>query len=189
MELILASQSPRRRELLARLGLRFRVEAAGADETMDAAKDPFDEVARLSRVKAGAVHAGPEDVVIAADTMVVLDGAALGKPKDPADAARTLRALSGRDHQVMTGLTVKRGDWVRSLTSVTRVWFRELSEGEIAAYIASGEPLDKAGSYGIQGLAACFVERLDGDYYNVMGLPLCPLTGLLRQAGVEVLGQ
>lgn len=189
MELILASQSPRRRELLARLGLRFSVRTAGVDETMDPSKDPFDEAARLSRAKAAAVDAGPDDVVIAADTVVVLDGTALGKPKDPADAARMLRALSGREHQVMTGLTVKRGEWLRSLTAVTKVWFRALSESEIAAYTASGEPLDKAGAYGVQGLAACFVERLDGDYYNVVGLPLCPLTGLLRQAGVEVLGQ
>lgn len=189
MGLILASQSPRRRELLARLGLRFDVRTANVDETMDPSKAPFDEVARLSRAKAAAVDAGPDDVVIAADTVVVLDGTALGKPKDAADAARMLRALSGWEHQVMTGLSVKRDEWLRSLTAVTTVRFRNLSEPEIAAYTASGEPLDKAGAYGIQGLAACFVEGLDGDYYNVVGLPLCPLTGLLRQAGVEVLGQ
>lgn len=188
MGLILASQSPRRRELLARLGLPFTVEAAGVDETMDPDRDPFDEVARLSQAKAAAGGAGPDDTVIAADTVVVLDGTVLGKPKGPDGAAHMLHALSGRDHQVMSGLTVRRGEQVWSLTAVTRVWFRALSGAEIAAYVASGEPLDKAGAYGIQGLAASFVERLDGDYYNVVGLPLCPLVGLLRQAGVEVLG-
>lgn len=188
MGLILASQSPRRRELLARLGLPFTVAPAGVDETMDPERDPYDEVARLSQAKADAVPVGPDDVVVAADTVVVLDGRVLGKPKDPDDAARMLRALSGRSHQVMTGLTVKRGGRRWPLTAVTRVWFRPLSGAEIDAYIASGEPMDKAGAYGIQGLAAAFVERLDGDYFNVVGLPLCPLAGLLRQAGVQVLG-
>lgn len=188
MGLILASQSPRRRELLSRLGLRFQVETAGVDETMDPAKAPFDETARLSRAKAFAVNAGPDDTVIAADTVVVLDGAALGKPKDPSDASDMLHALSGRSHEVMTGLTVKRGEQSWSLTAVTRVWFRPLSGAEIAAYVESGEPMDKAGAYGIQGLAGSFVERLEGDYFNVVGLPLCPLTGLLRKAGIAVLG-
>lgn len=188
IRLILASQSPRRRELLERLGLSFEVKAADVDETMDSGKNPAEEVARLSRMKAAAVDAGREEVVIAADTVVVLGGMVLGKPKDKPDAVRMLRALSGREHQVMSGLTVRRGDRIWSETVVTKVRFRELDEAEIAAYVESGEPLDKAGAYGIQGLAAIFVERLDGDYYNVMGLPLCPLVGLLRRAGVPVLG-
>ena len=145
MGLILASQSPRRRELLARLGLPFTVEAAGVDETMDPDRDPFDEVARLSQAKAAAAGAGPDDTVIAADTVVVLDGTVLGKPKGPDGAAHMLHALSGRDHQVMSGLTVRRGEQVWSLTAVTRVWFRALSGAEIAAYVASGEPHGQGG--------------------------------------------
>ncbi len=188
MELILASRSPRRRELLGRLGLSFRVEAADVDETMDPGASPLAEVARLSERKAAAVSAGEADVVVAADTVVVLGGAVLGKPKDAEDAARMLHALSGREHQVMTGLTVRRGMERFSETTVTRVRFRPLLEEEIAAYVASGDPLDKAGAYGVQGSAAIFVERLVGDYYNVMGLPLCPLTRLLRTVGLRVLG-
>ena len=172
MGLILASQSPRRRELLARLGLPFTVEAAGVDETMDPDRDPFDEVARLSQANAAAAGAGPDDTVIAADTVVVLDGTVLGKPKSPADAARMLHALSGRPHQVMSGLTVRRGGQQWSLTAVTKVWFRPLSGAEIAAYVASGEPLDKAGAYGIQGLGSLFVKEIRGDYCNVVGFPL-----------------
>ena len=189
MELILASQSPRRRELLERLGLHFTVRAADIDETMDPGKPPFDEVARLSREKAAAVAAGaPETVVVAADTVVVLEDRVMGKPRSEDEAAEMLRRLSGRPHQVMTGMTVRRGTWAESGTVVTDVHFRPLSEAEIAAYVATGEPMDKAGAYGIQGLASIFVDRLDGDYYNVMGLPLCRLCGMLRRAGVPVLG-
>ena len=190
MELILASQSPRRRELLARLGLSFRVLAADIDETMDPGRAAFQEVARLSAGKAAAVAASaPEDsVIVAADTVVVLEGKILGKPRDKADAARMLQDLSGRDHQVMTGLTVRRGPVVQTDTVVTHVHFRPLDHREVAAYVASGEPMDKAGAYGIQGLASIFVDRLDGDYYNVMGLPLCRLCRMLRAVGVEVLG-
>ncbi len=186
MKLILASQSPRRRELLARLGLQFTVEAPDIDETMDPARPAGDEVARLSRRKAGAVDAGPDDVVIAADTVVVLDGQVLGKPGDEAEAARMLRALSGRAHQVLTGLTVRRAAAVRTRTVATDVHFRALTEREIAAYVASGEPMDKAGAYGAQGLGAIFIERLEGDYFNVVGLPLGPLAGMLREAGVAL---
>ena len=188
MELILASQSPRRRELLARLGLTFTVRAAELDETMDPGLSPADEVARLSAEKAAAVDPGDGSVVVAADTVVVLEGKILGKPRDKADAARMLQDLSGRDHQVMTGLTVRRGPVVQTDTVVTHVHFRPLDHREVAAYVASGEPMDKAGAYGIQGLASIFVDRLDGDYYNVMGLPLCRLCRMLRAVGVEVLG-
>lgn len=190
MELILASQSPRRRELLERLGLTFTVQVADIDETMDPAKLPFDEVARLSRDKAAAVavHAPETAVVVAADTVVVLEDRVLGKPHSEREAAEMLRSLSGRPHQVMTGMTVRRGSHVESDTVVTDVHFRSLSEEEIAAYIATGEPMDKAGAYGIQGLASIFVDRLAGDYYNVMGLPLCRLCAMLRKAGVPVLG-
>ncbi|MCI8526519.1 MAG: septum formation inhibitor Maf [Oscillospiraceae bacterium] len=187
--LILASQSPRRRELLARLGLPFTVRAADVDETMDQDVPPEEEVARLSARKAAAAAAGPGDVVVAADTVVVLDHRVLGKPRDAAEARAMLTALSGRSHQVMTGLTVRRGGEIQTETAVTQVRFRPLSSGEIDAYVATGEPMDKAGAYGIQGLAAVFADRLDGDYYNVMGLPLCALCRMLRRAGLPVLGE
>ena len=191
MELILASQSPRRRELLARMGLSFTVSVADIDETMDDAKKPFDEVARLSAQKAAAIaETAPADaVIVAADTVVVLEDRVLGKPHSTEEAVAMLTALSGRDHQVMTGVTVRRGGETVTDTVVTHVWFRPLSRAEIDAYVASGEPMDKAGAYGIQGLAGLFVERLDGDYYNVMGLPICRLCAMLRSVGVEVLGQ
>ena len=128
---------------------------------------------------------GPDDVVIAADTIVVCDGQVLGKPTDEADAYRMLQLLSGRDHQVMTGLTVLRGDQCVSCTEITQIHFRELSRGEILSYIATGEPMDKAGSYGIQGGAALFAEKMNGDYYNVMGLPVCRLGQILRQLAPE----
>lgn len=188
MELILASQSPRRRELLAQMGLRFTVHAADIDETMDPGLPAGQEVARVSRAKALAVARGPEDVVIAADTVVVCQGKILGKPHTPERAVEMLKLLSGRDHQVLTGCTVLRGETVLSHLETTHLYFRPLSGEEIAAYVATGEPLDKAGAYGIQGLGGLFVRRLEGDYYNVMGLPLCALTGLLRQVGVPVLG-
>lgn len=188
MELILASQSPRRRELLAQMGLCFTVHAADIDETMDPGLPAGQEVARVSRAKALAVARGPEDVVIAADTVVVCQGKILGKPHTPERAVEMLELLSGRDHQVLTGCTVLRGETVLSHLETTHLYFRPLSAEEIAAYVATGEPLDKAGAYGIQGLGGLFVRRLEGDYYNVMGLPLCALTGLLRQVGVPVLG-
>ena len=128
-------------------------------------------------------------MVIAADTIVVCDGERLGKPRDEADAFRMLRLLSGRDHQVMTGLTVLRGERSETLTEVTDIHFRELTDNEIRAYIATGEPMDKAGSYGIQGGAALFVSHLCGDYFNVVGLPVCALTGMLRRFGLRVMGE
>ena len=189
MSLILASQSPRRRELLGLTGLDFTVRVADIDETMDLSKAPYDEVARVSRLKALAVARKPEDVVVAADTIVVCDHQVLGKPRNEADAFRMLRLLSGRDHQVMTGMTVLRGDEVITCTEVTDIHFRDLSDGEIRAYIATGEPMDKAGSYGVQGGAALFVTRLEGDFYNVMGLPVCRLALILRQFGLPVMGE
>lgn len=189
MQVILASQSPRRKELLGLTGLDFIIRVADIDETMDPGATPYDEVARLSREKALAVPREGEDVVIAADTIVVCDGARLGKPKDEADAFRMLSLLSGRDHQVMTGLTVLKGERIETLTEVTDIHFRELSDAEILAYIATGEPMDKAGSYGIQGGAALFVSHLNGDYFNVVGLPVCALTGILRGFGLRVMGE
>ena len=185
MQLILASASPRRKELLGLYGIPFTVRAADIDETMDPDKPPFDEVARLSREKALAVPREPEDVVVAADTIVVCDGIVLGKPRDEAQAIEMLSLLSGRAHQVMTGCTVLRGQKDETFTEVTDIHFRPLSPGEIRRYVATGEPMDKAGAYGIQGGAALFCQRMEGDYYNVMGLPVCALGQVLKQIAPE----
>ena len=158
----------------------FVIRVADIDETMDNAKAPFDEVARVSRLKAEATPRSKEDVVVAADTVVVCNGQILGKPKDEADAFRMLKMLSGKVHQVMTGLTVLYGDSAVVCTEVTDIHFRELTDREILTYIRTGEPMDKAGSYGIQGGAALFVEKLVGDYYNVVGLPVCRLGQILK---------
>lgn len=187
MRLILASQSPRRKELLGLLGLAFTIQVPHADETMDPADAPAHQVALVSRRKALATVCSKEDVVIAADTIVVCDGKILGKPKDQADAFRMLSMLSGRTHQVMTGLTVLRGDCIESCTEITDVTFRPLSEKEIRRYIDSGDPMDKAGAYGIQSGAALFVEAIHGDYYNVVGLPVCRLVQILQKAVPELL--
>ena len=181
MNLILASASPRRQELLKLFGVPFTVRVADIDETMDLSRPAFDEVARVSRMKALAVPREEDDVVIAADTIVVCEGKVLGKPRDEADAAAMLRLLSGRDHQVMTGCTVLQGQRIETFTEVTDLHFRELSPREIARYVASGEPMDKAGSYGIQGGAALFCTHMVGDYYNVMGLPVCALGQTLKR--------
>ena len=189
MAIILASQSPRRRELLGQMGLSFTVRVADIDETMDPRLPPEDAVAAISAKKAAAIPAEPGDVVIAADTIVVLDGTILGKPHSKEEAEQMLLALSGRAHRVMTGVTVLQDGKLHSFTEITQVIFRSLSQTEIRAYVATGDPMDKAGSYGIQGLADLFVERLEGDYFNVMGLPLCALGRVLRCFGVEILGE
>lgn len=136
-----------------------------------------------------AVPATAEDVVVAADTIVVLDCTVLGKPHSHEEAAQMLRSLSGRHHQVMTGVTVRKGEKSESFTEITQVYFRSLTETEISAYVATNDSMDKAGSYGIQGLAGLFVEELRGDYFNVMGLPICRLGAVLRRFGVTVLGE
>ena len=190
MEIILASQSPRRRELLERMGIReFRVVASAADETADPALSPAELVETLSRRKALTVQAQerPDAIVLAADTVVTLDGAVLGKPADEAAARQMLSALSGRRHQVYTGLTVLRGQEAYTEYEMTEVTFRALSQTEVEAYIATGEPMDKAGAYGIQGYGALLVEGISGDYYNVMGLPVCRLGRILAGMGVDCL--
>ena len=180
MQLILASGSPRRRELLGLFGIPFVIRAADIDETMNPALPPEAEVARVSRLKALAVPREAEDVVIAADTIVVCGGRVLGKPHSHEEAAQMLRLLSGRDHQVMTGCTVRAPGGTETFTEITDLHFRQLTEAEIARYVASGEPMDKAGAYGIQGGAALFCQGIRGDYYNVMGLPVCRLGQVLR---------
>ena len=184
MNVILASQSPRRRELMGLFSIPFTVKVADVDETMDPAGSPYEQVAQVSRRKAEAIARSQQDVVIAADTIVVCNGEILGKPKDEEDAFRMLRLLSGGAHQVMTGMTVLCGDTCVSSTEVTDIYFRPLTDGEIWAYIATKEPMDKAGSYGVQGGAALFVERLEGDYFNVVGLPVCKLGKILKEVGV-----
>lgn len=189
MEIILASQSPRRRELLGLFSLPFTISVADIDETMDPSKPAADEVARVSRCKALAVPRGEDAVVIAADTIVVCQGKVLGKPHTPEEAVQMLSLLSGRDHQVMTGVTVLRGSQERVFTEITDLHFRELTEKEIRRYVNSGEPMDKAGAYGIQGGAALFCEKMAGDYYNVMGLPVCRLGQILKELAPEMMGE
>ena len=187
MQLILASASPRRKELLGLFKIPFSIRVADIDETMDNTKSPFDEVARVSRLKALAIGRQPDDVVIAADTIVVCEGKVLGKPKSETEAVEMLSLLSGRDHQVMTGCTVLAGNRAETFTEVTDLHFRLLSRKEIENYVASGEPMDKAGAYGIQGGAALFCERMVGDYYNVMGLPVCRLGQVLKSIAPEMM--
>ena len=187
MSIILASQSPRRRELLGLFHIPFEIQVADIDETMDPGKAAYDEVARVSRHKAEAIARHEGDLVIAADTIVVCQGRVLGKPHSEEEAKQMLRLLSDRDHQVMTGMTVLKGQICRSITEVTDIHFRELSDLEIDAYVATGEPMDKAGAYGIQGGAALFAEKMVGDYYNVMGLPVCRLWQILNEIAPEVL--
>lgn len=174
---------------MERMGLAFTVRSARTDETMRPDGDPYDEVAAVSRRKADAVAplCAADDVIVAADTIVVLDGLVMGKPHDTEDAVRMLRRLSGREHQVMTGVTVRCGERTQTRTVVTAVRFRPLQDREIRAYVATGEPMDKAGAYGVQGLAAIFIEGLNGDFYNVMGLPVCTLAEMLRVYGVQLL--
>lgn len=180
--IILASQSPRRRQLLARVVPKFDVCPADVDETMVPGCAPQQAVADLARRKAQAVfaQAEPGALVIAADTIVVC-GAILGKPTDMAHAVRMLEMLSGRTHQVMTAVCVKTAHREDTQVSVTDVTFRTLRPGEAAEYAASGEPMDKAGAYGIQGQGGLFISRIDGDYYGVMGLPICMLGEMLHQ--------
>ena len=180
MDIILASKSPRRRELMELIGLPFTVRVAQVDETMEDLP-PEEAVAQLSRKKAEAARQTLDEVVIGADTIVVLDGKILGKPEDATDAYRMLKFLSGRRHQVMTGVTVLLGGRCVSITEVTEVSFRQLTDGEILSYIASGDPMDKAGSYGIQSGGALFVDEIHGDYYNVVGLPVCRLHQILKE--------
>lgn len=187
MQLILASASPRRRELLGLFGIPFVIRAADIDETMDPSLPPEQEVARVSRCKALAVPRQADDVVIAADTIVVCEGRVLGKPHSPREAEEMLTLLSGRDHQVMTGCTIAAGEQVQTFTEITDLHFRPLEPEEIRRYVESGEPMDKAGGYGIQGGAALFCRRMEGDYYNVMGLPVCRLWQQLRHLAPELM--
>ncbi|MBQ2177801.1 MAG: septum formation inhibitor Maf [Oscillospiraceae bacterium] len=185
--IVLASQSPRRQELLRRMGIEhFSVVVPNTDESYPAGLSAQETVSLIARKKADAAArlASPDDIVITADTMVFLDDERLGKPHDEADALRMLTELSGRAHTVCTGVTVRRGDNLECFTVSTEVYFRSASRQELLGYIATGEPMDKAGAYGIQGLGALFIERINGDYYNVMGLPIEALGRVLQRFGV-----
>jgi len=195
-ELILASSSPRRQELLREIGIPFQVHAANINEDQMPREDPMAYALRLAREKAQAVAVQyPQSYVLGADTIVVVDGEVLGKPKDREDAARMLRVLSGRGHEVTTAVSVvvpgtvapsvvAQGTLVETRASTTKVYFRELSEDEIQRYVAGGEPMDKAGAYAIQGGASRWTDRIEGEFSNVVGLPLSLVTDMLRTNGL-----
>jgi septum formation protein len=183
MSLVLASASPRRAELLRNAAIRFTVEPAHVAEQPAAHEGPVDYAQRLARDKARTVFAHhPQSAVLGADTVVVVDQHLLEKPNNTADAARMLRLLSGRTHQVITGVCLVAPAFEQTEAEITRVVFSPLSEREIVAYVASGEPLDKAGAYAIQGMASRWVERIEGCYFNVVGLPVARVYRMLRAA-------
>jgi septum formation protein len=189
MRLVLASSSPRRADLLNAAGIPFEIRPVEVDERFLAGEKPEQAVARLARAKAEAAgRSEPDAVVLGADTTVVVQGVALGKPADATDAARMLRLLSGRSHNVLTGICLCSGG--RRLVHVedTRVRVSRLSDAEIAWYVSTGEPLDKAGAYAVQGLASRFIEGIDGSYANVVGLPIPSVYELLKELGCDILG-
>lgn len=189
MAVILASGSPRRKMLLDMLGMEFTVVPAKGEEVIPAGAGPEETVLALSRQKAALVapEVQADDVIIAADTIVWHNSTILGKPKDEQEAARMLSSLSGNTHRVYTGVTVRQSEKILSVAEQTEVKFRKLTGKEIDAYIATGEPMDKAGAYGIQGVGCMFVEGIVGDFFNVMGLPVCRLGKMLKELGVELL--
>jgi len=197
MAIILASSSERRRRILEGLGLDFKVivplsDSGGSSEKGSCPQDmakvmSVEKVARIlsaAKAKSVAEKVSKDDIVIAADTLVEIEGEALGKPANDVDALRMLKLLSGRSHRVFTGLTVIRGDFIKTVCECTSVSFRSLDDDEILMYIDSGEASDKAGAYGIQGRGAVFVQGISGDYFNVVGLPVLKLYMILRELGV-----
>ena len=189
-KIVLASGPPRRRELLTRMGIAdFDVRVPETEETYPPNLSPRETVEYISREKARAAASlcRPDEIVITADTMVFLDGARLGKPRDEAHALEMLTALQGRRHTVCTGVTVCRGDYRDTQSEETEVFFRPATEQELRAYIRTGEPMDKAGAYGIQGRGALLVEKIHGDFFNVMGLPVLRLSRMLLPLGVHCL--
>ena len=186
--IVLASGSPRRQELLQRIGItEFDVRVPEVEESYPAGLTPRETVEYISREKADAAArlCGADEIVITADTMVFLDDQRLGKPADEDDALRMLTALQGRHHTVCTGVTVRQGNRSITESEATEVYFRPATEAELRGYIATGEPMDKAGAYGVQGKGALLVERLNGDFFNVMGLPVLRLSRMLGQFGVS----
>lgn len=185
MTIVLASGSPRRREILSLLGLEHEMRPPNVDERLRAGEEPGVQARRLAVEKASGTAGHGDDLILAADTLVVLGEEILGKPVDEADALRMLMKLQGRRHEVHTGLALRFGDRIESDVAVTSVWFRSLDAAECEEYVASGEPLDKAGAYGIQGLGAVLVQRIEGEYFNVMGLPVQLLLSLLARFGLR----
>ena len=181
--MILASASPRRRELLSLLGWPFSVQISSIDEIIDPSESPSEAVVRLAIEKARSVISSPEDLVVAADTVVVKDGRILGKPSSRDEAFSMVSSLAGRTHTVLTGVAVAQGDRLKGEVEVTSVAFRDLNDNQIKAYVETGEGMDKAGAYGIQGLGALLVDRIEGDYFNVVGLPLRRLSSMLESFG------
>jgi septum formation protein len=186
-QLVLASASPRRAHILASLGVAFRVRAASVDEALRPGEDAAAAAERLARNKAMAIAADEELPVLAADTLVVCDGRALGKPDSPEDARRMLRALAGRDHEVITGVCLVAAGVARSGIERTRVRFAEMSDDAIARYVRSGEPMDKAGAYHVDGRGALFVDGVSGSPSNVAGLPVRLVARLCADAGMDLL--
>ena len=184
MRVILASASPRRRDLLTMIGITHEVIPADVDETYGPEEVPRAHAERLAREKASVLAArAPDAVIIAADTIVVVDGDVLGKPRDADEAARMLRRLAGRTHTVFTAVAVASGAKILSGVEEVGVTFRPLDDATITSYVATREPMDKAGAYGIQGYGAAIVERIDGDYFAVMGLAIGRMLALLRELG------
>jgi len=189
MNIVLASGSPRRLELLKQIGInKFKVIADKTDEIIAVGLSPEEQVNKLSLKKAKNISGlcGKSDLIIAADTLVYIEGEPLGKPETASDAEMMLKKLSGNKHSVYTGLTLLKGDKHISKAEKTDVYFREISNHEIKSYVKTGEPMDKAGSYAAQGGAAVFIERIEGDFFNIMGLPLCRLSTMLKDFGVQL---
>ncbi len=186
--IVLASGSPRRRELLEKIGITdFTVRVPQVEESYPESLSPEEIVSYISRKKSLALPTTEDEIVITADTMVFLDDKRLGKPHSEAHALSMLTALAGREHTVCTGVTVRQGEKILTRAAATQVYFRSADEAELRAYIRSGEPMDKAGAYGIQGQGALLVERIDGDFFNVMGLPVLLLSRMLETFGVKLL--
>jgi len=188
-KIVLASASPRRQELLKMMGIKdFIIAPDKTEEVLCVGLTPAQTVCKtaLNKAKNVAAFFKPEDIIIAADTEVFLHESAFGKPDSKAHATEMLRELSGKKHRVFTGIAIKHGENIITRAEETAVFFRELNDREIFAYVQTGEPMDKAGAYGAQGKGAVFIERLEGDFFNVMGLPVCTLTLMLRSLGVNI---
>ncbi len=180
MKLVLASKSPRRREILSMVTSDFEVRVSGADEIIPDGTDVFDVPACLAKIKAETVEADSDEIIIGCDTVVICEGEILGKPKDKADAIKMLKTFSGREHYVVSGIAIKHGEKLYTDSETTVVKMRELTDEEISVYVERDNPVDKAGAYGIQEMAGAFVEYIKGDFYNVVGLPLCKLVTVLK---------
>ena len=180
-KIILASASPRRKELLTTAGVEFEVLVSEADETIPEGTAPRDAAMMTAEKKALAVAENRDGIVIGADTIVVIDGKILGKPKDETDAFGMLRLLSGREHEVITGVCITDGEKTEKFAQVSKVRFYDLTDDEITAYVATKEPMDKAGAYGIQGRGCVLVESIEGDYFNIVGLPVAATVRALRR--------